>query len=114
MTEKQHAQVEKKALASAWACNRSEDYLIGLKFILETGHKPLVALLGTKSLDELPARMQRMRMRLMRFSYVVVHVPGEELYTGDTLSRPPEKMHSSDSKFHDEIVTFVNLVLDHG
>ena len=71
-------------------------------------------ILGTKSLDELPARIQRMRMRLMRFSYGVVHVPGKELYTADTLSRSPGKMHSSDSKFYDEIDAFVNLVLDHG
>ena len=85
-TEKWYAQVEKEALASALACNRFEDYLIGLKFILETEHKPLVALLGTKSLDELPSCIQRMRMLLMRFSYVVVHVPGKVLYTTDTLS----------------------------
>ena len=55
-----------------------------------------------------------MRMRLMLFSYVVVHVPGKELYTADTLSRIPGKLHSSDSKFHDEIDAFVNLVLEHG
>ena len=112
-TEKRYAKVEKEALASAWACNRFEDYLIGLKFILETDHKPLVALLGTKSLDELPAHIQRIRMRLMRFSYAVVHVPGKELYTADTLSRAPGEMHFSDSKFHAEIDAFVNLVLDH-
>ena len=89
-TEKRYAQVEKEAPASAWACNCFEDYLIGLKFILETDHKPLVALLGTKSLDELPACIQRMRMRLTRFRYAVVHVPGKELYTADTLE-PLEK-----------------------
>ena len=113
-TEKRYAQEEKEALASAWACNHFEDYLIGLKYILETDHKPLVALLGTKSLDELPACIQRMRMHLMWFSYVVVHIPGKELYTADTLSRAPGKKHSSDSKFHDEIDALVILVLDHG
>ena len=113
-TEKRYAQVEKEALASACACIRFEDHLIGLKFILETDHKPLVALLGTKSLDELPACIQWMRMRLMRFSYVVVHIPGKQLYTADTLCRAPGKMYSSYSKFHDEIDAFVNLVLDHG
>ena len=68
-------------------------------------------LLGTKSLDELPARIQRMRMGLV--PHVVVHVPGQELYTADTLSLAPGKMHFSDSKFHDEIDAFVNPVLDH-
>ena len=67
-TEKRYVQVEKEALASVWACNRFEDYLIGLKFILKTDHKPSVALLGIKSLDDVPARIQRMRMLLMRFS----------------------------------------------
>ena len=33
-TEKRYEQVEKEALASAWACNHFEDYLIDLKFIL--------------------------------------------------------------------------------
>ena len=89
LTEKRYAQVDKEALASAWVCNRFEDYLIGLKFILETDHKPPVALLGTKSLDELSARIQRMRMHLMQFSYVVIHIPGKELYTADTLSLEP-------------------------
>ena len=96
-TEKRYAQVEKEVLASAWACNRFEDYLIGFKFLLETDHQPPVALLGTKSQDELPARIQRMRMRLMRFSYLVVHVPGRELYPADTLSWAPGKMHFSDN-----------------
>ena len=82
--------MEKEALASTVACTKFEKYLTGLdKFTLETDHKPLVSLLGNKSLDELPPRIQRMRMRLMRYNYEVVHVPGKELYIADHLSRFP-------------------------
>ena len=89
-TERRYAPIEKEALASAWSCKKFQNYLIGIDFTLETDHKPLVTLLGTaKSLDELPPHIHRMKMRLMRFSYKIIHVPGKELFTADTLSRTP-------------------------
>ncbi len=51
-TEQRYAQVEKEALAVTWACERLSSYLIGLHFTIETDHKPLLALLGTKALDD--------------------------------------------------------------
>ncbi|KAI3356713.1 hypothetical protein L3Q82_003311 [Scortum barcoo] len=88
-TEQRYAQIEKEALASTWACERFSEFLIGKSFCIETDHKPLVPLLGTKSLDELPPRIQRLRMRLMRFSYAISHVAGKEIATADVLSRAP-------------------------
>lgn len=88
-TEERYAQIEKEALALTWACERFADYLVGLQFHIETDHKPLVPLLGQKSLDELPIRVQRFRMRLMRFCFTISHVPGRDLSTADTLSRAP-------------------------
>ena len=52
-------------------------------------HKPLVSLFGSKSLDSLPPRILRFRLRLSRFNYSIQHVPGKLLYTLDTLSRAP-------------------------
>ena len=87
-TERRYAQIEKEALALTWACTRFRDYLIGITFTLETDHKPLISLLGTAQLlDQLPPRIQRMKMRLMGFSYTIIHVHGKKLYTADTLSR---------------------------
>lgn len=44
----------------------------------------------TKALDELPPRVLRFLLRLLRFRYDIVHVPGKHLIT-DMLSRAPAK-----------------------
>ena len=62
---------------------------MGLQFHIETDHKPLVPLLSTKNIDELPLRIQRFRLRLMRYHYTISHVPGKDLCTANTLSRAP-------------------------
>ena len=56
-TEQRYAQIEKEALALTWACERFSDYLIGMTFHCETDHKPLIPLLSTKNLYELPPRI---------------------------------------------------------
>ena len=88
-TEKRYAQVEKEALASTWACEKFKQYLIGQTFLILTDHKPLVELLGQKPISDLPARIQRFRMRLMQFSYTVEYIPGKEMMMPDLLSRSP-------------------------
>ena len=88
-TERRYAQIEKEALATTWACEKFSDYILGKSIIIETDHKPLVPLLGTKSLDSLPPRVLRFRLWLDRFQYTIVHVPGKQLYIADTLSRAP-------------------------
>ena len=52
--EKSYAVIEKEALASTWACERLEEYVLGLRFTLETDHKPLVPLLTTTDLSNIP------------------------------------------------------------
>lgn len=88
-TEQRYAQIEKEALASTWVCERLSDYLVGTCFHLETDHKPLVSIFTTKPLDSLSPRLQRFRLRLLRFDFTVSHVPGKDLITADILSRKP-------------------------
>ena len=69
--ETRYAQIEKEALAITWACERFTNYILGKQIQVETDHKPLVALLGTKHLDVLPPRILRFRLRLMQFDYTI-------------------------------------------
>ena len=110
-TEQRYAQIEKEALALTWACERFAEYLLGKPFHLHSDHKPLVPILSSKSLDTLPARVQRFRMRLMRYQFSISHVPGKDLHIADTLSRAPTSQSTpSDDQFCHHVDNFVHLV----
>ena len=87
--EKNYAVIEKEALAATWAVERFSQFLLGMDFVIETDHKPLIPLLSTKDITSMPPRIQRFRLRLMRFNPEVVHVPGKNQITADALSRAP-------------------------
>ena len=108
-TEQRYAQIEKEALALTWACERFQHYLVGAKFRVETDHKPLVPLLSTKTLDQIPIRVQCFRLRLMRFDFTINHVPGKELHTADTLSRAP--LTEMDDPLRKEVNAYVEMVV---
>ena len=88
-TESRYATIEKEALAITWACERFHQYLFGKEFTIYTDHSPLVTLLSKKRLDEMPLRVQRFRLRLMRYNYEVIYIPGSKQTIADTLSRAP-------------------------
>ena len=112
--ERKYAQIGKESLASVWACEKFSCYLVGKTFTLLTDYKPLLTLFGRKELDELPPRIQRFRMRLMRYEYKLDYVPGKELGTADTLSRyPVDEPTEIDHEFVEIVETWVNQVMDH-
>ena len=55
-TEKRYAQIEKESLAVTWSCEKFSCYILGRHFNID---KPLVPLLSTKNLDNLPPRILR-------------------------------------------------------
>jgi len=108
-TEVKYDQIEKESLALTWACERFSDYLIGKLFHM---HKPLVSLLGSKQLDTLLLRIQRFRMRLVRFTYTISHIAGKELTIADTLLRSPVSSSTSeDVHFNSEVDAFVDSIV---
>ena len=112
-SERRYAQIEKEALATTWSCEKFSAYILGRHFEIESDHKPLIPLLNSKALDNLPPRILRFRLRLARYQYTAKHVPGKFLVIADTLSRAPVPQSSEDkcaSELQHEVKVFVDSV----
>ena len=111
-TDQRYGQIEKEALALTWAYEELADYLVGLQFHIETDHKPLVPLLGTKHLEDLVIRVQCFRMQLMHFLFTVSYVPGKHLITAEALSRAPiTSFPESEEELHKSVNMYVCAIL---
>lgn len=86
-TESRYAQIEKELLAIVFACEHFEAYIYGREVVhIETDHKPL-EMIVLKPLDKAPKRLQRMLLRLQKYSLQVQYKRGAHMYLADTLSR---------------------------
>ena len=74
-----------------WACDRLSDYLVRLHIqiyiVTQSVYTPFVPLFISKHLEDLPLRMQRLQLHMIRFHCTISHVPGKELTLADALSR---------------------------
>ena len=110
-SERRYAQIEKETLALTWALEKFSEYVLGKVICLETDHKPLIPLLGQKSLDFLLPRVLRFRLCLMHFQYSIHHVPGKFLYTADTC---PEHRYMNQQTLNDnstEVEQFIQAII---
>ena len=85
--ETRYAQIEKELLAIVFGCERFQVYTYGRELVnIETDHKPLEPIF-TKPLALAPKRLQRMLLRLQKYSLKVRYKKGKEMHLADTLSR---------------------------
>ena len=85
--ETRYAQIEKELLAIVFAVERFEPYVYGRdKVTMESDYKPL-QFIFQKPLHAVPKRLQRMLLRLQKYSLHVHYKKGKEMYLADTLSR---------------------------
>lgn len=76
-------------LAIVFGCEKFHEYLYGRKVHVESDHKPL-EIIFKKSLLSAPTRLQRILMRLQKYSLEVKYKPGKEMHIADALSRVKE------------------------
>ncbi|XP_045458516.1 uncharacterized protein K02A2.6-like [Melitaea cinxia] len=109
--QKRYAQIEKEMLAIVFACERFHQYIYGQsRVVVETDHKPLESIVK-KPLMSIPARLQRMLLRIQGYDLVVRYVPGKYMYIADMLSRAAlPDLYSS--KIHDKVVCQVGMVVE--
>ena len=85
-TETRYAQIEKELLAIVFACERFYTYIYGRTTTVQSEHKPLEAVFK-KSISSTTPRLQRMLLRLAKFSLQIEFTPGKLMFIADTLSR---------------------------
>ena len=89
-SEKNYGQIEKEMLAIAWGCEKFHDYIYGRSDnTVETDHEPLEALYK-EPIDSAPPRIQRIMLRIQKYSFSIVWRKGKDLIIADTLSRAPQ------------------------
>ena len=101
-------------LAAVWGCEKMSKYLHGLPlFVLQTDHKPLIPILNYKLLSEMSPRIQRLRTRMLRFSYTAEYVLGTSLKDANALSRAPVHVPSIEDEIAEKEIAFhVNSIID--
>ena len=88
-TEKNYAVIEKEALGVVWGLEKFNYYVNGANITIETDHKPLITLFGKKEVEKIPIRIQRYRLRLMRYVIDMKYIQGKLNIGADALSRYP-------------------------
>ena len=100
-TETNYAVIEKELLAVVFACKKFRQYIYGKPVVVETDHKPLIAILK-KSLNDAPTRLQKLLIRLHGYEVELVQKKGKDMYVADTLSRAYQPMLTSTADEQDE------------
>ena len=86
-TEQQYSQIKKECLAICNAFGKFHHWFYGKSDKeVHTDHQPLATICKTP-LQNAPAQLQKMLMRLQRYRFTTKHKKGTSLYLADTLSR---------------------------
>ena len=88
--EENYLQIEKELLAVVFAMERFDHYTYGRHVTVESDHRPLEVLLK-KPIVIAPKRLQRMLLRLQRYTFQLKYTPGSQVLVADALSRAPKR-----------------------
>ena len=88
--ESRYANIERELLTIVFACIRFNTYLQGLRFTVQSDHKPL-EMIHLKSMHNVPPRLQRMLLQLQKYDMKIEYKPGSEMLLADALSRCPAR-----------------------
>ena len=109
-SEKNYAQIEKELMAIVFTCEKFNQYVYGQPVKVVTDHKPLETL-TKKNLNQVSPRLQRMLLRLQRYSLHITYRPGPKIPVPDALSRACLSSESFDEDLQSDMEVLVhNLV----
>ena len=88
-TERRYSQIVKEALALVYAVRKFHKYIYGRQFILNTDHKPLVTIFGSKTgiSGHAANRLQRWAVILLDYQFKIQYRRTTDFGEADALSR---------------------------
>lgn len=106
--EKNYSQIEKEALGLIFAVTKFHRYIYGREFSLQTDHRPLVSIFGSKK--GIPVytanRLQRWALTLLNYNFKIKYINTKEFGYADMLSRLIDQQQKPEEDF---IVASVQL-----
>lgn len=81
-----YSQIEKEMLAIVFAAEKFHYFIYGRHCAVQSDHKPLENIF-LQDMSKVTTRLQRMRLRLMKYELEVKYLPGKEMIIADFLSR---------------------------
>ena len=109
--EQRFSQTEREELACVWACEHYHRYIYGAPtFDLITDHQPLQVIYRNPR-AKLPARIKRWGLRLMPYSFKVVHCQGRQ-NPADYCSRHPNPSTQCRERTTKITEEYINLVIE--
>ena len=109
--ERNYWPVEGEALAVQWALEDSKFFTLGCNQLhIQTDHRPLVKIFGSKTLDEIDnRRLINLKEKTMPWRFEIHHVPGRLIPASDAASRSPS--YRDDESSEDIATDFSSLAL---
>lgn len=107
-SEKNFVQIDKELLGIVYATKKFHNFIYGRKITVITDHKPLVNLLNKNVSDIVSSRLQRMKIRLLKYELEVKYLPGKYMYVADLLSRSYLRNGDEEDKWVTEVVHTVS------
>jgi len=74
--------IEKETFSAYYCILKSERYLLGHHFILQTDHRNMLYLEKSQA-----PKLIRWRLRLQEYLFTIEHIPGKDNVIADALSR---------------------------
>ncbi|GBN62840.1 Retrovirus-related Pol polyprotein from transposon 17.6 [Araneus ventricosus] len=108
--QSRYSQIEKELLVIVHACEHFHYYVFGQHVEIETDHKPLLGLIH-KPFENISPKLQRHLLRLQRYSFKLIHVPGKYLAVADALSRAPLPTYPVSTSDIDNAQLMVSLLV---
>ena len=108
--ETRYAQIEKELLAIVFSAEKFKHYIYGRSVLVHSDHKPLESVMK-KSLTKASPRLQRMLLRLQKYTLNVVYKKGKDMHIADALSRAYLKAEELDKDLHEEMEVMVHSLV---